>query len=168
MNDLDRPILQYDSSLSFSDTVAAREVTLRQLLSHTSGLDDTDKAEPKPLQCIEHLSFVARPTQAFRYSNVGFDVGVLSAARRSGVSYEELLRTRVLAPLVMKNTDWRTGFSFATPFTTARDLMLLAEEHLGGNRVLRPRFLAEMHRTHADSFTANPCRYYGLDIDVEH
>ena len=105
MNDLDRPILQYDSSLSFSDTVAAREVTLRQLLSHTSGLDDTDKAEPKPLQCIEHLSFVARPTQAFRYSNVGFDVGVLSAARRSGVSYEELLRTRVLAPLVMKNTD---------------------------------------------------------------
>ena len=121
--DLDRPILQYDSSLSFSDPVAAREITLRQLLSHTSGLDDTDKAKLRPRHCLEGLSFVARPTRAFRYSNVGFDVGVLSAAQRSGGSYEELIRTRVLAPLAMKDTHWRTGFSFATPFTTAHALL---------------------------------------------
>jgi CubicO group peptidase (beta-lactamase class C family) len=166
--DLDRPILQYDSSLAFSDPIAAREITLRQLLSHTSGLDDTDEAEPLTRECLEYLPFVARPTRAFRYSNVGFDLGVLIAAQRTGVSYEDFLRTRVLAPLGMKDTRWQPGFSFATPFTTARDLMGLAEEHLGGNRVLRPQSLAEMHRIHADSFTANPCRYYGLGIDVEH
>jgi CubicO group peptidase (beta-lactamase class C family) len=45
--------------------------------------------------------------------------------------------------------------------------MRLAEEHLGGNRILRPHYLAETHRIHADSFTAYPCRYYGLGIDVE-
>jgi CubicO group peptidase (beta-lactamase class C family) len=164
---LDRPVLQYDDSLAFSDPVAAPEITLRQLLSHTSGLGDTDDPEPQPRQCLQHLPFVARPARAFRYSNVGFDVGVLTAAQRSGVSYEELLRTRVLAPLAMKDTHWRPGFAFATPFTTARDLMLLAEEHLGGNRVLHPPSLAQMHRIHADSFTANPCRFYGLGIDVE-
>jgi hypothetical protein len=45
--------------------------------------------------------------------------------------------------------------------------MRLAEEHLGGTRILQPRYLAEMHRIHADSFTAGPCRYNGLGIDVE-
>jgi len=45
--------------------------------------------------------------------------------------------------------------------------MHLAAEHLGGNRVLQHHYLSEMHRIHADSFTAAPCRYYGLGIDVE-
>ena len=68
----------------------------------------------------------------------------------------------------MKVTHWRPGFAFATSFTTARDLMLLVAEHLGGNHVLRPDSLAEMHRIHADSFTATPCRHYGLGIGAEH
>lgn len=165
--DLDRPVHYYDSSLAFINTVAAQEITLRQLLSHTSGLDDTDDPEPQPRQCLRNLAFVAQPGRAFRYSNVAFDLGVLTAARRIGLSYEDLLRTRVLAPLAMQDTYWRSGFTFNTPFTTARDLMRLAEEHLGGNRVLRPHYLAEMHRIHADGFTAHPCRYYGLGIDVE-
>ena len=164
---LDQPVLQYDSSLVFGDPAAARGITMRHLLSHTSGLDDTDEAELQPLQCLVHLPFVASPSRAFRYSNVGFDVGVLIAAQRVGLSYEELLRSRVLEPLEMEDTHWRPGCSFAAPFTTARDLMRLAEEHLGGNRVLHPHSLAQMHRVHADSFTANPCRYYGLGIDVE-
>jgi CubicO group peptidase (beta-lactamase class C family) len=165
--DLDRPVPYYDSSLAFIDTVAAEEITLRQLLCHTSGLDDTDEPEPQPWQCLRNVAFVARPGRAFRYSNVAFDLGVLTAARRAGQSYEDLLRTRVLAPLAMQDTHWRPGFTFSAPFTTARDLMRLAEEHLGGNRILRPHYLAEMHRIHADSFTAGPCRYYGLGIDVE-
>jgi CubicO group peptidase (beta-lactamase class C family) len=165
--DLDVPVSYYDSSLAFIDMVTAQEITLRRLLSHTSGLDDTDNPEPQPRQCLRNLAFVARPGRAFRYSNVAFDLGVLTAARRVGLSYEDLLRTRVLAPLMMQDTYWRPGFTFSTPFTTARDLMRLAEEHLGGNRILRPHYLGEMHRIHADSFTAYPCQYYGLGIDVE-
>jgi CubicO group peptidase (beta-lactamase class C family) len=174
--DLDRPVLQYDSSLAFIDPVAAQEITLRQLLSHTSGLGDTDEPEPEPRECLGQLAFVARPGRAFHYSNVAFDVAVLTAAQRTGLSYEQFLQTRVLAPLAMNDTHWRsvswrpssrTGFTFNAPFTTARDLVHLAEEHLGGNRILRPHDLSEMHRIHADSFTAGPCRYYGLGIDVE-
>jgi CubicO group peptidase (beta-lactamase class C family) len=164
---LDRPVLEYDPTLSFSDTAAAREITLRRLLSHTSGLDDTELVEPRPRQCLERLPFVARPGRAFRYSNVAFDIAVLTAAQRAGLSCEELLRSRVLRPLSMNDTHWRPGFSFSAPFTTGRDLMRLAEEHLGANRVLQPHSLAEMHRVHADSFTAGPCRYYGLGIDIE-
>ena len=165
--DLDRPALEYDGSLAFSDRTAGQEITLRQLLSHTSGLDDTDEPEPQPRLCLEHLPFIGPPGRAFRYSNVAFDVGVLIGAQRIGLSCEDLLRTRVLAPLAMTDTYWPPGFTFSTPFTTARDLIQLAEEHLGGNRVLRSHSLAEMHRIHADSFTAAACRYYGLGIDVE-
>jgi CubicO group peptidase (beta-lactamase class C family) len=166
--DLDRPVLSYDGSLAFSDAGLARDVTLRHLLSHTSGLDDTDEAEPHPRQCLQHLGFLAEPGRAFRYSNVAFDVGVLTAASWVGLGYENLLRQRVLTPLAMHDTHWRPGIPMGAPFTTARDLMRLAEEHLGGNRVLRPRHLEDMHRIHADSFTASPGRYYGLGIGVEH
>lgn len=67
----------------------------------------------------------------------------------------------------MRDTRWPPGATLGAPFTTAHDLLRLAGEHLGGNRVLRPRHLDEMHRIHADSFTAGPCRHYGLGIDVE-
>lgn len=121
--DLDRPVPYYDSRLTFIDPVAAQEITLRQLLSHTSGLDDTDESELQPWQCLRNVAFVARPGRAFRYSNAGFDLGVLIAARRAGLSYEDLLCTRVLAPLGMLDTHWWPGFTFSAPFMTARDLM---------------------------------------------
>jgi CubicO group peptidase (beta-lactamase class C family) len=35
--DLDQPVLQYDSSLVSGDPAAARGITMRHLLSHTSG-----------------------------------------------------------------------------------------------------------------------------------
>lgn len=166
--DLDRPAVRYDGNLAFTDLELVQDVTLRQLLSHTSGLDDTDEPEHQPRQCLQSIGFLARPGRAFRYSNVAFDAGVLTAANWAGLSYESLLRTRVLDPLGMQDTHWRTNSPFSAPFTTARDLMRLAEEHLGGGRLLQPRHLAEMRRIHADSFTAGPCRYYGLGIGVEH
>lgn len=165
--ELDRPALSCDRSLEFSDAELAQAVTLRHLLSHTSGLDDTEEAEPQPRQSLRSLRFLAKAGRAFRYSNVAFDTGVMTAATHVGLSYKSLLRERVLAPLGMLDTDWGPGSPLGAPVTTARDLMRLAEEHLGGNQVLRPRHLDEMHRIHADSFTAGPCRYYGLGIGIE-
>jgi CubicO group peptidase (beta-lactamase class C family) len=57
---LDRPVLQYDKSLAFSDPVAGPEITLRQLLSHTSGLEDRDDPEPQPRQCLETTALNCR------------------------------------------------------------------------------------------------------------
>lgn len=164
---LDRPVLDYDSRLAFSDMEWARGVTLRQLLSHTAGLDDTEEVALQPRQSLRSLRFLAEPGRAFRYSNVAFDLGVLTAAAQVGLSYEGLLHERVLAPLGMRDTQWPAGSPLGAPFTTARDLLRLAEEQLGGQRVLRPGVLEEMQRIQADSFTAGPGRYYGLGIAVE-
>ncbi|MGD9803587.1 MAG: serine hydrolase domain-containing protein [Hyphomicrobiaceae bacterium] len=149
--ELDRPALSYDSSLEFSDGVLAQAVTLRHLLSHTSDLDDTEEAEAMPRQCLQNLPFLAKPGRAFRYSNVAFDIGKMTAGTRVGLTYKNLLRERVLTPLRMRDTHWPPNSLLGAPFTTARDLMRLAGEHLGGNQVLRPRYLDEMHRIHADS-----------------
>jgi CubicO group peptidase (beta-lactamase class C family) len=164
---LDEPIGRNDPSLVFSDPVAAQNITLRHLLSHTSGLDDTDELESRPWEALPHLRFAAEPGRAFRYSNVGFDIAILTAARQTGLSGQDFLRTHVLDPLGMKDSRWVHGFASGTPVTTAHDLMQLASEHLSGGRILRPQALAEMHRVHADSYTAGPCRYYGLGICVE-
>jgi len=58
--DLDQLVSDINDSLIFSDQVVAQEITLRQLLSHTSGLDDTDDPEPQPLRSLARLHFVAR------------------------------------------------------------------------------------------------------------
>ena len=166
--ELDRPVLSYDSGLEFSDAGLAGAITLRHLLSHTSGLDDTEEAELEPRRCLKGLRFLAEAGRAFRYSNVAFDIGILTAARQVGLGYTSLLRDRVLAPLGMHDTHWPPNIPPGAPFTTAHDLIRLAEEHLGGNKVLPPGGLNEMHRVHADSFTAGPCRHYGLGIGVEH
>ena len=165
--DLDRPVVSYDKSLKFSDVRAGEQITIRQLLSHTSGLSDTEKVEADPRQCLPDLGFVAGPGRAFHYSNVAFDIGLLTASRVAGLSKQDFLRTRVLAPLAMHDTKELPDRAYGVPFTTARDLMQLAREHLGGHRLLREQSLAEMHRVHADSYTALPCRYYGLGIDIE-
>lgn len=107
----------------------AQAITLRHLLSHTSGLDDTDDVEIQPWRRLRSLPFAAFPGRAFRYSNIGFDIAVLIAAQAAGLSYQDFLRTRVLAPLAMEGTHWRSGFPLHSPFTTARDLMRLADEH---------------------------------------
>ena len=60
--DLDQRVPEIDASLIFSDQVNAQEITLRQLLSHTSGLDDTEESS---------LDRVALFTIATRHSTWG-------------------------------------------------------------------------------------------------
>jgi len=164
--DLDTPVVDLAPYVSFSSEIGAM-VTLRMLLSHTSGLDDTDDVEEDPVRVTRHLPFVAKPDRAFRYSNVGFDLGCHVAAAVAGCDYATLVTDQVLDPLGMAGTHFSDKFPLSCPATTVRDLGALAREQLGGERVLRGETLAEMHRVHADSYTAAPARYYGLGIVVE-
>ena len=165
--DLDIPVTNYLPSLRFSDPASGQKVTLRMLLSHTSGLDDTEDVEDHPLETVPNLSFIADPERAFRYCNVGFDTALLITAHMVDCSYQELLHRNVLDPLGMVDTEWADSSPIGAPDSTTQDLIALCEEHLSGNTVLGDTSKSEMHRIHADSYTASPCRYYGLGIDVE-
>jgi len=165
---LDACVLDLDPGLAFPAGVDAHAITLRHLLSHTSGLDDTMEVEADPRAALARLTHIARPGRVFRYSNVAFDIAQETAARIAGVDAFSLLRERVFDPLGMTATRPSERFGRGVLETTAADLSRLADELLGGGRVLSRPSLAEMARSHADSYTAAPARHYGLGLVIEH
>lgn len=98
-------------------------VTLRHLLSHTSGVGEylDDDAEPdeyllpgsmhtltSPEDFVPLLDVPMRATPGgpFEYSNAGFVMLGLVAQRASGTRYQELVRERVLRPAGLRHTDF--------------------------------------------------------------
>jgi CubicO group peptidase (beta-lactamase class C family) len=94
---------------------AARPVTIRQLLNHTSGLVDYEDLVPESrtaqLDDRDVLGLLATKDSVYfpagsqyRYSNSGYVLLGLIVARASGRSFPEFLRTRVFLPLGMRAT----------------------------------------------------------------
>ena len=94
---------------------AARDVTIRHLLNHTSGLWDYEDLVPDTrtaqlndgdvlalLAPIDSLYFPAG--SAYRYSNSGYVLLGLIVERVSGKTFPAFLRTRIFAPLGMTAT----------------------------------------------------------------
>lgn len=119
--------LRYDQKLTdvFPDFPAyGSAITIRHLLTHTSGLPDyedlMDKAEKAKrgvwspqhqIQDGEVLDLLRRETHgkfapgaSWSYSNSGFVVLGLVAAKISGQPFEKVLNDRIFAPLGMTNT----------------------------------------------------------------
>lgn len=115
---IDDPVQRYIPELPYAD------ITLRHLLSHSSGLPvaDYDYFDPflpkgevrttERLVAVLHeqrpaLSFA--PGSAFEYSSFGFDVAALAAGRAAASSYAELLRDRFFTPLGISSAFVRPG-----------------------------------------------------------
>jgi len=112
-------LLQEDGKLTLDDTVSewfpkltrAKDVTLRELLSHTSGYEDyapQDYTIPlwtkpgDPLKLVEEwagkpLDF--EPGTQWQYSNTNFVLAALIVQKASGMAYFDFLEQRVLKPL---------------------------------------------------------------------
>lgn len=128
---VDRGLLSWDATLvaSLPDMAAGmrpeyRQVTLLQLLTHTSGLPH-DLQDPKALDALFYAdsaasaserrkAYVARalqeapaaPAGRFSYSNTGFLVAAMIAERATGASYESLMRDEVFKPLGMASAGF--------------------------------------------------------------
>lgn len=113
---LDDPVEKYlpeiKSLKGYSDKTI---ITLRQLASHTSGLErepdmpgaslgPVDQWETKLLSCIPYTSFNTSPGTSFHYSNVGYALLGLALERASGVPYIQMVQQRIFIPLHMDNT----------------------------------------------------------------
>jgi len=128
-------LLAEDGALSVDDPVrrwlpslpaAADAVTLRHLLSHTSGLVDYEDLIPadqtaqvrdadvlRLLEGEDRLYFT--PGSDYRYSNSGYALLALVAERASGMRFADVLRTRIFAPLGMDATLAREDDGPAVP-----------------------------------------------------
>ncbi|MET0534582.1 MAG: serine hydrolase domain-containing protein [Steroidobacter sp.] len=94
---------------------AAQEVTLRQLLTHTSGLVDYEDVMPpsqsaqlsdqdvqRLLETQDRTYFA--PGSAYRYSNSGYVLLGLVIEKASGQMFTQFLRARIFEPLGMIST----------------------------------------------------------------
>ena len=94
---------------------AAETVTIRHLLTHTSGLIDYEDVIPETFAAQLHDADVLRlletqdrsyfrPGTGYRYSNGGYALLALIVQRASGKSFATMLRERIFRPLGMTNT----------------------------------------------------------------
>ena len=108
---LDDPVRVWLPSLP----AAAEPVTIRHLLTHTSGLVDYEDVIPesmswqlrdadvlKLLESQDRTYFV--PGSGYRYSNSGYALLALIVERASGRDFPGFLRERIFLPLGMDNT----------------------------------------------------------------
>jgi D-alanyl-D-alanine carboxypeptidase len=117
-------LLQQDGKLSLDDRVGkylpeltqANDVTLRQILSHTSGYQDFWPEDYSPLafahpttpQALvdqwgrKKLDFV--PGTAWQYSNTGYAIAALIVQKAGGAPFFTQMQQRILAPLGMTHT----------------------------------------------------------------
>jgi CubicO group peptidase (beta-lactamase class C family) len=92
------------------------KVTLRQILSHRSGLpregtvggymDDSEPGLAATVASVPASVLVTRPAEKTRYSNLAPSVGGRLVERAGGMSFEDYQRTRILTPLGMTNSAW--------------------------------------------------------------
>lgn len=103
---LDEPVRTYVPDLDLADAEAERTITLRQLLSMTSGLDNGpytrhgggDDALARYVASLGALPQAFAPGTAWGYSNAGTSVAGHAAERVTGRNWDVLLRQRILAP----------------------------------------------------------------------
>ncbi|MFF3031895.1 serine hydrolase domain-containing protein [Streptomyces rubiginosohelvolus] len=110
--DLDAPVADVLPELRLADPQVARQVTMRHLLTHTSGIDgdvftDTGRGD----DCLER--FVGQLDEAaqnhplgatFSYCNSGFVLAGRVIEKLTGTSWDRALHERLCAPLGLEQT----------------------------------------------------------------
>ena len=142
---LDAPLVELLPALAAGMHPQYRQVTLRQLLSHRSGLPDNVHDESfiaafhadKRSMTTQRLAYitqaltdepVAPPGTKFSYSNTGFLVAAAVAERATNTPYEDLMRREVFGPLGMGSVGYGTthegqpiGHTRGRPVSKAED-----------------------------------------------
>jgi D-alanyl-D-alanine carboxypeptidase len=111
---LDDPVGMHVTELESVPDVA--ELTLRELLTHTSGLIcdgwGTDRGQllkPSPdeaeiLRTVVEEGRVLDPLVAAKYSNLGYNLLGIVISRATGSSYAQYVKSHIIDPLGLKNT----------------------------------------------------------------
>ncbi|MEZ5283399.1 MAG: serine hydrolase domain-containing protein [Vicinamibacterales bacterium] len=123
---LDDPVRRYVPELPAS----AEGVTIRQMLTHTSGLRDWGSVAgiggwPRTTRAYAHghvLDILARQSALnfpagtrWSYSNSGYNLAAIIVARTSGMSFAEFSRRRIFEPAGLTHTSWRDDHTRIVP-----------------------------------------------------
>ena len=157
-------LLAHDGKLSIDDPVRSyipelpdygRPLTIRHMLSHTSGLRDWGSVQsiagwPRTTRQYTHahvLEIASKqrslnfdPGTKWSYSNTGFNLAAIIVSRVSGMSFAEFSKERIFTPLGMTHTSWRddhtriiSGRAIAYSFDNGEYHIEMPFENVHGN-----------------------------------
>ena len=157
--DLDAPITRYLPEVTLAPPLDANAITLRKLLTHTSGLSNhaiefrtayTGEFTSASLVTLLSQSKPGKP--GFEYSNLGYVVASMIIERVTGKPWQRVVDELVLQPLAMTHTTSRVSRAdhLAQGYTNGRDGALVpatimktdATMHAAGGIVTTARDLA--------------------------
>jgi CubicO group peptidase (beta-lactamase class C family) len=112
--DLDKPVVTYVPYFRMADE-RYKIITVRQMVTHTSGMPDVTTYEwDKPqydegaleryVRSLTDLHLIFPPGKRYRYSNMAFEVLGDVIAKVSGESFEDYVQHHILTPLRMKDS----------------------------------------------------------------
>jgi CubicO group peptidase (beta-lactamase class C family) len=111
---LDDPVRRYVPELALADEQAAAEMTVLNLLNHTSGLGvrlvvetgDGDDALAGYVTRMAELDVFAQPGTRASYSQAGFNLLGRIVEKVTGQTFEQAVAALVLGPIGLKNTTY--------------------------------------------------------------
>lgn len=127
--DLDTPVVKYIPDFRLKSDDVRDAITLRMLLSHTSGFDGDrftpygrgDDAYAKAVAEFDSLEQWFQPGSFYSYNNAGFYLAGHIMQTLTGKTYEQLLTEEIFAPLGLVNSfiypedalnqNWAVGHS---------------------------------------------------------
>ena len=117
--DLDQPVIVYLPEFTMADD-RYREITVRMLLNHSSGLPGGSYSNsfgfqyhtaflPETLQTLDKSHLKHRPGEMAVYCNDGFSLAEMIVEKVSGKKFGQFLQERIFTPLALTRTGLGVG-----------------------------------------------------------
>ncbi len=112
----DDTIVSVDPGFTLSDPYVTQHVTFRDLMAHRSGLPEygTDELQNdfgySRQEIMDRLRYLGMPgafRSSYAYSNIGITIAGVTAAKKAGKPFEDLIAERIFIPAGMHNTSAR-------------------------------------------------------------
>lgn len=151
MLDLDAPVVTYLPDLRLADEHARETITLRQLLTHQSGLygdyyDDFGMGDDALARCVASfptLRQLSAPGELWAYCSSGFMLAGRVAEVVTGQPFETAMRQRIFAPLGLDRSFFFAHEAIVYPTAVGHALKTPGgDEHEVSRRYLLPRNVA--------------------------
>lgn len=133
----DKPVKKFVPAIEFYNDELNNTVTMRDMLSHRTGISRHDlfwyKSEFTRKQLFDKLKYLepSQPLrQVFLYNNLMYTAAGYSLELLTGRTWEDYLQANVLNPLDMKSTvftiaDMKKSGDYFTPYAEKRDTNIL-------------------------------------------
>lgn len=111
----DDQIVHLDPDSALYDAAATRQVTIRDMLAHRSGLptgagdllEDLGYSRPEILSRLRFVPLVGKVGTSYHYSNFGMTEGAVAAAKKVSKAWEDIADERLYSKIGMRSSSSR-------------------------------------------------------------